>query len=298
MSARPTQAAMSAMANRIDNQMNVMKKPEHGGPFALAKRQDNNQAVDRDGSDILDYPAYHTPNEKEADTRAAAKAELVLNADANNGNTPFGQVMATDRDLDYVLRKRDQQEALKFEQFLIESVGKENKEGMERLNKILPGFYEKRFAVFSEKLDHVKRLGRMRLYGPQDIDDYVLLYSLWSGRATIPTRIDALLTGQDDQRVSAQNFSKTGIFCPIRYTEKPFHMNRAWRDNVMNIHVPGFTWPTFADGRQAPKAEEANASIFRAADGIPGGNLGRGVTDLTAPANPAGRTRANTGFFF
>ncbi len=133
-----------------------------------------------------DYPVrLYAPDKY--DSAVAMKRQLITQAGGNNA-TPFGQAVMTAEDMNWLAKKRDQMTAAQFKQFVSGMYNKNDPAQAALLHKVYPELLEEQKQILEDRIDLVKRLAMMKLYGqPRDKEDLRLLFALSSGAVTAPT---------------------------------------------------------------------------------------------------------------
>lgn len=134
-----------------------------------------------------DYPVrLYAPDKY--DSSVQMKQQLIKAAGGNANATPFGQAVMTAQDMDWLAKKRDQMTAAQFKQFVSGMYNKNDPAQAALLHKVYPELLEEQKQILEDRIDLIKRLAMMKLYGqPRDKEDLRLLFALSSGAVTPPT---------------------------------------------------------------------------------------------------------------
>ena len=134
-----------------------------------------------------DYPVrLYAPDKY--DSAVQMKRQLIQAAGPNNNATPFGQAVMTAEDMNWLAKKRDQMTAAQFKQFVSGMYNKNDPAQAALLHKVYPELLEEQKQILEDRIDLVKRLAMMKLYGqPRDKEDLRLLFALSSGAVQPPT---------------------------------------------------------------------------------------------------------------
>ena len=131
----------------------------------------------------------------------------------------FGQKMMTDRDVEWLARKRDQMTAAEFKQFVASMYNKNDPAQLALLHEVYPQLLEEQKQIVNERFDLIKRLTMMSLTGkPESQQDLELLFALNTGAIQLPkgdmwdpnTWKDGSIAGDKDAAM------KRGLFSPVR----------------------------------------------------------------------------------
>lgn len=182
-----------------------------GGPHAEALQETTDRG--KMGYELM--PARYRSWDKYDDI-AAAKLEMVKD------NRPFGDVMASDKDVKWILRKKQESKKKMFDQWLLRVMDKPN--SMELAHAIKKNFPEIIAARVEEAHDAMKtqeRLLHMRVTPPHmwTREDYILLYLIMSGEVPIP---DYPIYAPERRGASKAKLFERGLLNPRRWrTEEP-----------------------------------------------------------------------------
>lgn len=227
---KPTQSQARAIHTRVDAPNKALSKPGDGGPMY----QTYSTAIEQDAryrDDHPRYPDYVYPDDQEADTQWAAKDQLVEGTGANY------TYQLGPKDVQYLLNKKEAQEAVRFKQFVEDSIPRGTPWAKDFFEKIMPGWYQSKIDVVNEKLDIIQRLISITIHGPQSIDDMALLYQIYTGRIEIPQNFEQLIKPAS-QGLSIGQF-KSGLFNPKRYVAWEIFVSKRNQEYMANFAIPG-----------------------------------------------------------
>lgn len=261
MSRRPNQSEGNQFAHRTQTTFNALKPSESGGPsfpVTAAATQLTHPA----------YPSYQWPDQQELDQRMQMKARM------QDTGSPFGYMVATDRDVDYMINKKNAQELVKFKYFVERTIPRGTPWAKEYFEKIMPGWYQDRLDVINEKIDIVRRYVDISVRGPQSIDDMFLIYQLATGRITLPANFQDLIR-PETQSLQPKRYV-SGLFSPLRWTEKSKALSDANLVNMANLGIPGIDLKGlatngWADGAGADMFDDEFDAIVGGGDAVKGG---------------------------
>lgn len=131
-----------------------------------------------------DYPVrLYAPDKY--DSAVEMKRDLI--GQSRGDKTPFGQAVLTTQDMDWLARKRDQLTAAQFKQFVSGMYNKNDPAQAALLHKVYPELLQEQKQILDDRIDLVRRLAMMKLYGqPRDKEDLRLLFALSSGAVSPP----------------------------------------------------------------------------------------------------------------
>lgn len=259
----PTQAEANAHANRVDNFGRALKTAGSGGPFrraynntggrefrparlaegreAEAEQEAVEGAVWEREADYQAqhprYPDYHYPDDKERDTYMMVKKQLASTAgvDGFPGVSPFGMMYAGDKEIQYLIDKKNAQELALFKAFVEDSIPRGTPWAREFFERIMPGWYQSKIDIIQDKLAIINRFIDMSIRGPQNMEDMFLLYQLYTGKIEIPNNWPALIKGNE---VVDAHFA-TGLFNPKRWIDETYRISKRNQEFMANFAIPG-----------------------------------------------------------
>lgn len=129
----------------------------------------------------------------------------------NEGMTPFGQVYFSDKDAEWLERKRAVAEAANYDSWFNSQFNKPDLAARQFAQQINPDFYASREREMMDRVNEVVALKKIQLRGPQSKED---LYKIWlinSGRVVLPAdwdRIAADPTASMQTQAERDNWNK------------------------------------------------------------------------------------------
>lgn len=294
---RTSNQEAKAFSDKLDRFGDVLKTAQQGGPtYANYQTQMNGDYQAQHPR----YPDFQYPDDKEADTYWKAREEILSSAP----NNFFGSFQLGKSDLDYMLRKKDAQEMVRFKQFVEDSIPRGTPWAKEFFEKIMPGWYQSKIDIINEKMGIVQRFVDITIRGPQTIDDMFLLYQIYQGRIALPTTF-ANLIRPDDQGRDHDQFS-SGLFNPKRYLSQTSMVTKRNQEFMANFVIPGIDMKDMQHGTQEGAAWNTNnrtivnwandaAHLRATAINTPtaAGNLGSGYFGPRVLTNDLGEGDAN-----
>lgn len=115
----------------------------------------------------------HDPRDK------AMAAKLAM---ANEkGVTPFGQLIASEADFDWVERKRLEEEEANFQAWFAANYDKQAPHVKKMAHQLFPDFYKQRMKMLEKNVRMQQRVAELKLNGVQSKEDLYLQYAIESG---------------------------------------------------------------------------------------------------------------------
>lgn len=264
----PTYAEASGWANRSDNFGSALKTPERGGPFRKVNAGANEYADNPEfAAEHPRYPDYHYPDDKARDTYYQFKRQMV------GAGGPFGKVQSTDRDIQYLMDKKNAQELSLFKQFVEDSIPRGTPWAKDYFERFMPGWYQSKIDIIQDKLSIINRFIDITVRGPQNIEDMFLLYQLYAGKIELPTNWQDLIKGTDANTLPENEFS-SGLFCPKKWISQSIRYSHRNQKYLANFAIPGIDqkgayWPGRVYNAEGLDEEmEVSGGIVR--DNFPG----------------------------
>lgn len=189
-------------------------------------REDQLEAGPRqDGVMAEQFPTAALKKQSKQDVRMTTKLELAN----EQGITPFGRLVATDKDFDWLDKKRAAQDEIALQTWFAENFDRMTPEGKKLAHRLLPEFYKQRQALLNKMIKLQGKIAHVKLHGPQNKQDLMLLYALESG--LIPA--DPLENILHPERASRQRTEENrkanwnrGLLNPRAYARSGFGADR------------------------------------------------------------------------
>lgn len=185
------------------------------------------------------FPADYS----DPDARDRIMTEKLALADAK-GVTPFGQLIATDNDFNWLDRKREAEAYANFSLWFAESFDKMSPEQKATAKKLFPGFYAERLKMLKKNVALTEKLAQLKLFGPETSADLKLLYAAEAGY--IDT--DPLENILHPERVKAAQSKKVA---QDRFARGLLNPNRMLRQDTMGTRADNSAQWLSGRGRQA-----------------------------------------------
>lgn len=176
------------------------------------------------------YPAQLFKPAGEADTKVLLTRQL---KDAGYGDT-----IITDRLVDYFYDKAQEDEFAKREKWIAENFDSTNPVTKAWLEKVAPGFYDRREQYALQKLRDQEKLVRLAFHGPNSEEDLDFMYHIATGRVNIYD-LETPPWKQEPRGPMAEDNYIAGLFSPRVWTdgaalnirEKNFFGGQIWGPN-------------------------------------------------------------------
>lgn len=159
--------------------------------------------------DTPQFPAKYLPQQRDADTRVELKKLL-----AQSGQ-PFGQVIATEEDMKYLLEKRKLGDRILFDTWFSRLFDTKDINKLRIAQQIHPEYFQMREEEINREAEVQKKIAKLRLRGPADLSDLQMVFALQNGQVKLrPTPLWALDVA--DSSTQAAQYQR-GIFNPTRF---------------------------------------------------------------------------------
>lgn len=123
------------------------------------------------------FPTADLQQTSEEDALMVEKLQL----QPEPGISVFGKLIAKDSDFEWLRRKKEQDAEASFQQWFASNFDKMSAEQKKMARELFPDFYSQRLKLVDKNLDVMKRLARLKIEGPKDKNDLILLYAMESG---------------------------------------------------------------------------------------------------------------------
>jgi hypothetical protein len=207
--------------SRILNQTQEMARAMQGGVYTGAP------AGAPAGANVTQaFPRGDLQTYDSRDEFMRQKMEFL--AGQNNAMTPFGQVVATDEDLQWLARKRDTEAEANLDAWVGSNFHSHDVVTRRWLQEVFPEYYEKRERTMVEKAKLALRIKLLLLRGPKNEKDLILMWGLQTGQIPLDRDWDVIGPSQSAPTMSAeQNRFAKGLMTPPRYWSDTERKNNA-----------------------------------------------------------------------
>lgn len=228
---RPSYTEAASLANRSDEIGTSLKEQWNGGPAMKGYGPLGSYQGTREFQrDHPRYPDYIYPDDKERDTYYEAKQALAQ-------QMPTGIVMAGEKDVQYLLDKKNAQELILFKQFVEDSIPRGTPWAKDYFERFMPGWYQSKIDIIQDKLAMVNRFIGITVRGPQNIEDMMLLYQLYSGKFSLPQNWGELLKPVNQQ--TDNQYFASGLFNPKKRFTNEYYISKINQQYLANFAIPG-----------------------------------------------------------
>jgi hypothetical protein len=181
------------------------------------------------------------------------EAKLQSQEPDNQGMTPFGKLVASDADFEWLRKKRDTEAEANFQQWFASNFDHMSPTAKAYAKKMWPGFYKQRLALLEKDLDLLRRMAKLNITGIEDREDLLLQYAKEAGYIDM-YRLENLAhpekAAELRSRAASQARFKRGLLNPRRLPQGFNTVDRTTNARTaLNTAVTG-TWPRL--GTTAP----------------------------------------------
>lgn len=190
------------------------------------------QANDRVGQKTASYPrAGLTSRTPMQDQEYAMRMELMKQGD---GMTPFGQMVATDKDFQYLEGKRRLAEEAQFDSWIGQNFHKGDVAARAWLQDTVPDYYAAREQEIDDRAEFAKMVAKVKLRGPRTTEEMTLVYGLTQGKIKLEKGWNVigyvdydLPENADKTNERLRNRFTKGLLGPSRYPAEEDQKRRA-----------------------------------------------------------------------
>ena len=100
--------------------------------------------------------------------------------------SPSRPMPFTDRDMDYMKRKRADEEFAAYESWLSNRFDLNDPAEVQLFKKIAPSYFARREALINEQIDLTSKYAKLKLFGPESEEDLQVEYMVETGRTQLP----------------------------------------------------------------------------------------------------------------
>lgn len=166
------------------------------------------------------YPTSDFKNRSPMDEDMQQRAEMVK-AGGGTGMTPFGQLQVTDRELDWLQKKRETAEAANLDAWIGAHFNINDVATRAWLQRTYPQYFERREEEMVRRSKFALRVNLLLMRGPRNRKDLILQWGLQTGRVKLDENWDRigphLSDGQNFDNQKAQKRYRNGLFSIRRY---------------------------------------------------------------------------------
>lgn len=191
----------------------------------------------------------------EQDQRMRTRQQF-LKEGGGDGKTPFGIVTATERDFQWLERKRKEEDAAQFDAWVGQNFHKGDVAARKWLQETMPEYYEARERIAVDRAKFALRVFLLKLRGPKNEKDLILLWGLQTGRIKLDAGWDKIgfhePTTDANMPANHARFAKN-LFGPYRYLSQSERENQSKAvDNPFRDDEGGSGRGQWKQGEQFP----------------------------------------------
>lgn len=142
---------------------------------------------------------------------AAARRDEVMEMKQQfvaQGDSPFGEISASDADFKWLKKKTDAEEAAKFDSWFANNFNVTNLAGRKWAQKVHPDFYQARIDAMIEKAKMALRINLINFRGPQNQQDMMLIWAINTGRVRLDEGWNVIGGMRPDATTNSKNLAR------------------------------------------------------------------------------------------
>jgi len=159
----PNQVQMAGGPDGVGRENNALAQVRPRDPNAVDEQFPTNDLRGDDPADVLMLD------------------KLSLQDKGMPGVTPFGALVASDSDFEWLRRKREEEAEANFQQWFASNFDKMSPNEKKIARDLFPGFYAQRMRQLAASVDLQKRIAQLKIMGIQSKDDLLLQYAMEAG---------------------------------------------------------------------------------------------------------------------
>jgi hypothetical protein len=165
------------------------------------------------------FPRGGLMNTSADDERMKEKLEFVKRS-GGTGMTEFGQVYATDKDFEWLKKKRETEAFANLDAWIGKNFHTPSVSQRKWLQETFPEYYESRERLMVSRAKLALRINLLLLRGPKNHKDLVLQWGLATGRIKLDRNWNVVGAHEDAKgfnNAEEQKRFANGLFSPMRY---------------------------------------------------------------------------------
>jgi len=198
----------------IDEVTNYTAEAE-GGIYTHGVKETDNPAMR-----AASFPTSDFKNRSPMDEQMQQRAEMVKEY-GMTGQTPFGQLTVTDKELDWLAQKRETAEAANLDAWIGTHFNVNDVATRAWLQRTYPQYFERREEEMVRRSKFALRVNLLLMRGPRNRKDLILQWGLQTGRIKLDKDWDRigphLKDGEAFDNADAQKRYRNGLFSIRRY---------------------------------------------------------------------------------
>jgi hypothetical protein len=202
----PIRSEANALAGEVQYMQDQWQPP--------SQLESDNADVNANGQRRSNEFPVRTAQASPYDTRMEIKRQLIGSSDT--GATPYGIATITEQDYKNMEEKVAQAQRLEYETFLANYFNITSPAEAAYVQKIMPEFLDRREQEIDAQAKLQGNLAKLRLRGPQNKEDLLLVWMLKTGQVPLPKKPLWDPDWYDSASNAKENFVR-GVFSPRRY---------------------------------------------------------------------------------
>lgn len=184
--------------------------------FAMNRESASAAAVDAGFAQAEQFPTSKLSAAEDVDRMNMLKLQLQDDPVNAPGITKFGRLDAKDEYFEWLLRKKDAAKAVAFQDWYAKNFDRMGPAAKELSRELYPEFYNQREATLEENIDTVRKIAKLKIFGPRSQEDIALQFALDEGFIDTTYLSNLINPGAvaDDNKESK---AKLGLLNPNRY---------------------------------------------------------------------------------
>lgn len=191
----------------------VSMDPSGGRPTGQESVEDN--VIRAQGVTDEQFPTNALTSKSKYDKIAEAKLALG-NQGQSEGVTPFGVAELKDKDIHWLLKKRETEAYANFQQWFATNFDKMAPHEKQYAREAFPQFYEERTKQLDRTIELEKKIAQLKILGIRSKEDMMLQWAIESGYIDASPLQNVLHPEKSDALKSRQARFKRGLLNPKR----------------------------------------------------------------------------------
>jgi len=180
------------------------------------------------------YPRGGLQARDPRDELYAEKMQFIKDNNIKNGMTPFGLVQASDKDFEWLRKKRETEAFANLDAWIGKNFHTPSVAQRKWLQETYPEYYEARERLMVDRAKLALRIKLLKLRGPKSQKDLILQWGLQTGRVKLDENWDRVgfyeESGKVDLAAQRTRF-KNGLFSFRRYLSEEERAGNALRSD-------------------------------------------------------------------
>lgn len=180
------------------------------------------------------YPRGGLQARDPRDELYAEKMQFMKDNNVKNGMTPFGLVQASDKDFEWLRKKRETEAFAQLDAWIGRNFHTPSVAQRKWLQETYPEYYEARERLMVDRAKLALRIKLLKLRGPKSQKDLILQWGLQTGRIKLDENWDRVGFYEEPGKVNLaaqQKRFKDGLFSFRRYLSE--------EERLTNAQTPG-----------------------------------------------------------